>query len=124
MKEHGISIIIADSMEEVHEIRKILGVSEVFALRSIEQVIFVDKDTVFYSVLRTRREMDALVEYLNIKRGVISSNGRRENIGFNVDWVKRMLAPKKEPAKKMPLGISIPMDEDREDPFMSLGYVR
>lgn len=121
MKEHGISLIIADSMEEINSIRLALGVGEVSALKSFEQMIFIDPNAVFYAVFRSKREMEQLAQYFTVKRGVISYNGHRELIGFNVDWVKKLLtAPKERVLDSVPVGI--PMEEERESPFESLGY--
>ena len=122
MKEHGINLIVADSAEEIENLRQILGVSSVSALKSMEQMIFVDPDTVFFSVLRTKQEMEKLFSFFTVKRGVMSYGGHRDLVGFNVDWVKKILASKKsaEPPKQ----IVIPQPEEKDDPYADLGYRR
>ena len=84
MKEHGINLIVADSAEEIENLRKILGVTSVSALKSLEQMVFVDPDTVFFSVLRTKKEMEKLFGFFTVKRGVMSYGGHRDLVGLNL----------------------------------------
>ena len=122
MKEHGINLIVADSAEEIENLRKILGVTSVSALKSLEQMVFVDPDTVFFSVLRTKKEMEKLFGFFTVKRGVMSYGGHRDLVGFNVDWVKKILASKK--SAELPKPIVIPQPEEKDDPYTDLGYRR
>lgn len=122
MKEHGINLIVADSAEEIENIREILGIGSVSALKSIEQMIFIDPDTVFYSILRTKSEMEKLFGFFSVKRGVMSYSGHRDLVGFNVDWAKRILAGKK--AVEAPKPIEIVQPEEKDDPYADLGYRR
>ncbi|MNP89149.1 hypothetical protein D3C85_15520 [compost metagenome] len=119
MNNHGISLIIADSADEIKDIARMLGTGQPSMLKSFESLFFVDPDTVFYCVLRTRAEMDRLVKCFNVRRGVVSHNGHRELVGFNVDWAKRLLVTSKPVSQPMTFDV---FSEDRESPFEAIGY--
>ncbi len=117
-KTTGINIILADSMEEVNLIAKIVGSPNVFQFKSFEQMCLIDPDAVYYAVLPTHDQMYDFIKYFNVRRGVVSSNGRRDMLGFNVDWMKKLIkAPKAEIPRQ---GFQMP--EERDDPYTSLGY--
>lgn len=123
MKEHGINLIVADSAEEIENLRVILGVGAVSSLKSFEQMIFVDPDTVFFSILRSKSEMEKLFGFFTVKRGVMSYGGHRDLVGFNIDWTKKILAGNKpQPEVRKP--IEIPQPEEKDDPYVDLGYHR
>lgn len=114
----GINIILADSIDEVNSIAHAIGNPSIFKFKSFEQMCLIDPDAVYYALLSTSEQMYEFIKFFNVRRGVVSSNGRRDMLGYNVDWMKKLI--KAPVAKIPPKGFQIP--EDREDPYQSLGY--
>ena len=133
---HGISIIMADSGDEVDSIIHLLGITEAFPLRSLEQMFQLDPDAVYFVVMRTKEEMTKFAEDFTVKRGVMSVGGHRSSLGFNVDWMSKiLLKPRTQPSpsvaavveKALPkafTAIEIPPHIEKDDPYADLGYRR
>lgn len=121
----GISIILADSAEEVTRLCNVLGVAKPVAFRSLEQMFAIDSDAVYQVILRSKQEMLNFCKFLNIKRGVLSANGHCEAVGFNVDWMRKLLIRKDglRPDKSPVVAAGI-IAAERDDPFLELGYGR
>jgi hypothetical protein len=132
--DNGVSIVLADSEVELQRLLKHLGVAVSYPLERLVEVSLSDPEAVFHIILTTQGEMDRLVQYLNVRRGVTSVAGKRNFIGFNVDWMTRMLAERDldqaievatAPVRPMPKPVLVRMDdEERDDPYAELGYVR
>ena len=119
MNDTGIRIIVADSADEIELIAEKLGIGKPAMLKSMESLIFIDPDTVFYSIMRTKPEMEKLLAHFNVRNGVISCNGVRQLVGFNLDWTKRILSMNR-PSPPPP--VTFMESEEREDPYAALGY--
>jgi hypothetical protein len=129
--ENGISIILADSQLEVDKIMDVLGLTDVYEFRSVTQNFLTDPEAVFYVILKTKDEMIRFTEILSVRRGVISANGKRESIGFNVDWMKKIMAKSKADTARilkaaLPVGFSNTFEglAEKDDPHADLGYRR
>ncbi|MNZ54931.1 hypothetical protein D3C78_728440 [compost metagenome] len=132
---NGISIILADSNEAVDCILKDLSVEEAFPFRSLEQVFNLDPEAVYFAIFRTKAEMEKFASFLSVKRGVMCVDGKREIMGFNVDWMQKIILKPRNPisvpravndpmVKAMPAGFSIHLQGEKDDPYADLGYRR
>lgn len=132
--DNGVSIVLADSEVELQRLLKHLGVAVSYPLERLVEVSLSNPEAVFHVILATQGEMDRLVQYLNVRRGITSVAGKRNFIGFNVDWMTRMLAERDldraievatAPVRPMPKPVLVRMDdEERDDPYAELGYAR
>lgn len=128
--DQGISIILTDSDEEVKYLITQLGVEEAFPLSMLSKVCTEHPEAVYYEVLDTEQQLKTLSQNFLVKRGIISVNGKRSYLGFNVDWMSKTLVTR-DLEKAMESTIKKPValgpfftEEDRDDPFESLGYSR
>jgi len=133
--ENGISIILADNEAEVDRLVRILGLTDVYPLSALAEMTVISTDTVFFAVQSDTAHLERLPNLLSVRRGVISIEGKRRHLGFNVDWMSRLLAekdldkaieaaaviPVPKPAPKMTV---IEGTFERDDPYESLGYRR
>ncbi len=132
----GVSVVLADSETEVDAILVKLGVSHAYPLSQMSGEALNDPDPVFFAVLATQAKMDRLVQMLSVRRGITSVAGKRNFVGFNVDWMGKLMAERdldkaiaevtKAPAQvTMPKPVLVvPSDEERDDPYADLGYRR
>lgn len=131
--ETGISIIISDSIDEVKAIATSLGAPDIFRLTTLEQMALIDPEAVFFTIMRTRREAEAFLKFFNVKRGVMSfQGGKREFVGFNIDWMRKLMNNVKPVATMQAPGVfqstlshlfSGEVGE-KDDPYIDLGYTR
>lgn len=133
--ENGISIILADNEAEIDRLVRILGLTDVYPLSALAEMTVISTDTVFFAVQSDTAHLERLPNLLSVRRGVISVEGKRRHLGFNVDWMSRLLAekdldkaieavadiPVPKPAPKMTV---IEGTFERDDPYESLGYRR
>jgi hypothetical protein len=136
--DNGVSIVLADSESEVNRLLATLGVSVAHPLSSLQDVCLTEPDAVFTAVLDSQTKMERLTQFLTVRRGVMSFQGKRKFIGFNVDWMTRVLVtddldraitvaaqPPVEPVRTMPKPVLVVVnDEERDDPYAELGYGR
>ena len=122
----GISIILADSHEEIESLLKVVEVEQAFPLKDIQQTFMIDQDAVYYAVLPNQEQMDRLLQYFSVKRGVTSVAGKRSCVGYSVDWIKlclrRTTNPSRIPTVTVPPNVDNVLFEEKEDPFADLGY--
>lgn len=145
--EEGISIILTDSDVETKQLLEIVHAKEAFPLGMLPQLCLSHPDAVYYETLVDPEQLKRLVKCLSIRRGVLSIKGKREFLGFNANWMREVMAARhleevskatdperdyvnlwtKPEANKHPtptLVYSAPEEEEREDPYLSLGYRR
>lgn len=136
--DQGISIILTDSDDEAKHLIKQLGVGEAFPLTMLPKLCSTHPDAVYYEILDTEAELKCLAQHFVIRRGVISVNGKRSFLGFNADWMGKVLvtrdlerAIEASLPKALPVSTARPTpvlvvcnDDDRDDPYESLGYSR
>jgi len=141
MRSNGINIILADSDSEINTLINILGIADIHPLSSFQELFFIDPDAVYFVVHAATDKLSQLAEQFNIKRGVLSVGGHRKMLGFNVDWMTKLLA--KKPAATLTTA-GIPTENvylnprrtvaeltpvlqgeiERDDPYAELGYHR
>lgn len=133
LNETGINILLVDSQDELRRLIKILAVERAYPLADIEDIAIDSLDEVFYLVYPDPTRLRRMTQLLSIKRGIISIGGKREFIGFNVDWMRRILAENDldkalEAVKPVPVIHPTPrgivVDHEPDDPFLELGYSR
>jgi len=137
--DQGISIILSDSDDEVKHLIKQLGVTDAFPLTMLSKVCVTHPDAVYYEILESEEQLLRLSENFKIRRGILSVNGKRQYLGFNVDWMAKTLVTRdleKAIEASIPSLMTTPSlmrptpvlvvsnDEDREDPYEALGYSR
>jgi hypothetical protein len=133
--ENGISIIIADSEDEALTIAAGLGITETHLIEALPHLLMPDlENEVFIAVLNGPVEnMKSYANRFNVRRGVLSVKGKREFIGFNVDWMKKLMSRPKPShdevrvlKSSMPVGFSNVFEglAEKDDPHADLGYRR
>ena len=130
----GINIVLADNDDEVKRVLDILQVTEAFPLSQLPELCLRYPEAVYYEVMAEEARIHQLLQYLHVRRGVISIKGKRSFEGFNVDWMGKILAAsdldraikaaQPEPPKLPKPVLVVSNDEDREDPYQTLGYRR
>ena len=122
MKTNGINIIVADSHEEALAIARDINCVSPMKFESIVHLFMNEPNQVYYIILNNQIQAKMFLDNLNVKRGVVSFSGKREFVGFNVDWMKRLLATKSV-GKELKKPIKIPQTaEDSGNAFTDLGY--
>lgn len=136
--DQGISIILTDSDDEVKHLIKQLGVEEAFPLAMLSKVCSTHPDAVYYEILETEEQLKCLAQCFSVRRGILSVKGKRSYLGFNVDWMAKTLVTRDleraieasvPQLTQVPIARPAPVlvvcnDEDRDDPYESLGYSR
>ena len=132
--EQGLNIVLADNDNEVKRVLDILQVTEAFPLSQLPELCLRQPEAVYYEVIAEEARIHQLLQYLHVRRGVISIKGKRSFEGFNVDWMGKILAAsdldraikdtQPEPPKLPKPVLVVSNDEDREDPYLDLGYRR
>lgn len=132
--EQGLNIVLADNYDEVKRVLDILQVTEAFPLSQLSELCLRHPETTYYEVIAEEARIHQLLQYLHVRRGVISIKGKRSFEGFNVDWMGKILAAsdldratkatQPEPPKIPKPVLVVSNDEDREDPYQALGYRR
>lgn len=130
----GINIILADSHDAIESLKKVLGVEQVYLLSDLPDPT-VSLDAVFTMTDPDEGRLRHMAKMFNVQRGVLSINGKHEFLGFNVDWMSRLIVVRDldnavEPVTPTPevllRGIAqvITGCYEKDDPFESLGYRR
>lgn len=132
--EQGLNIVLADNDDEVKRVLDILQVTEAFPLSQLPELCLRYPEAVYYEVMAEEARIHQLLQYLHVRRGVISIKGKRSFVGFNVDWMGKVMAAsdldraikatQPEPPKLPKPVLVVSNDEDREDPYLALGYRR
>ena len=132
--EQGLNIVLADNDDEVKRVLDILQVTEAFPLSQLPELCLRYPEAVYYEVMAEEARIHQLLQCLRVRRGVISIKGKRSFVGFNVDWMGKILATSNldratkdaqpEPPKLPKPVMVVSNDEDREDPYLTLGYRR
>lgn len=129
--EIGISIILADSKEEVDRLVEVLGIEKAINFLDIRSVGDIDFDSVYYAIERRKDAMEKFASCIRIRRGVMSYQGKRDLMGFNRDWMTKIIAQPRAQVKKvlsesMPAGFGRVFENlhEKDDPHLDLGYRR
>jgi len=132
--EQGLNIVLADNDDEVKRVLDILQVTEAFPLSQLPELCLRHPEATYYEVIAEEARIHQLLQYFHVRRGVISIKGKRTFAGFNVDWMGKILAAsdldraikaaQPEPPKIPKPVLVVSNDEDREDPYLALGYRR
>ena len=132
--EQGLNIVLADNDDEVKRVLDILQVTEAFPLSQLPELCLRYPEAVYYEVMAEEARIHQLLQYLHVRRGVVSIKGKRSFVGFNVDWMGKVMAAsdldraikatQPEPPKLPKPVLMVSNDEGREDPYLALGYRR
>jgi len=130
--ENGINIILADTDAERLRVMHILNVTEAYPLSALPDVVGTGPEAVFYVVGDAPGQLERIVQCLSIRRGVLSIKGKRSFLGFNVDWMSRLLVERDldnaikatQPTPQPRTMTVIEGAFERDDPYESLGYCR
>lgn len=126
--EDGISIILADSYDEVKRLLGVVNAQEAFPLSRLSELCYTHPEAVYYDSRKDVNHLETIAKQFKIRRGVISVDGKAEFLGFNVDWMTKVLADKKvadiEPAPIRRPVLELACMEEKDDPYEDLGYSR
>ena len=135
----GISLVMYDDPAMLPEVLKRLHVSEGVALDKMIERLDTLYDEVFTVHYQNVAQAERLLSAYNTRRAVIVHQGKMNVYGRDLGWAKACVAggkitPIPDPAGdlnraldkvmgQMPQGIAV-ADDDRDDPYESLGYAR
>lgn len=135
----GISLVMYDDPAALPEVLKRLHVSRGVALDQMINHLDTLYDEVFTVHYQDVAQAERLLSAYNTRRAVIVHQGKMNVYGRDLGWAKACVAsgkitPTPDPAGdlnraldkvmgQLPEGIVV-ADEDRDDPYESLGYAR
>lgn len=135
----GISLVMYDDPAALPEVLKRLQVARGVPLDDMMNHLDTLYDEVFTVHYQNVVQAKRLLSAYNTRRAVIVHQGKMNVYGRDLGWAKACVAggkitPIPDPAGdlnraldkvmgQMPQGIAIP-DDDRDDPYESLGYAR
>lgn len=117
MEREGIDILIVDDEHTLPYARRVLGLS---ATRPLSELLSITEtpDAVFHIVVACESNVDTIASVFNVRRGAYITTSTKKAIGYNVDWVKRLLTAPKA------IAIHVSDDDEKDDPYESIGYSR
>lgn len=135
----GISLVMYDDPAALPEVLKRLHAVRGVPLEDMINHLDTLYDEIFTVHYQNVAQAERLLSAYNTRRAVIVHQGKMNVYGRDLGWAKACVSggkitPTPDPAGdlnraldkvmgQMPQGISIP-DDDRDDPYESLGYAR
>lgn len=123
----GINLILTDSLDSVKALCDALSVQTAHPLTELLDRCMQEPDAVYYIVGDSLEQLTTLSKNFNIRKGVIFFEGRKHFLGYNREWMTKVLVMRdldNAISATSPVKITVPAPEDRDDPFEALGYVR